>query len=619
MSAPEPTLEWLLSASASETGIDRKALAGLLLEAARSIDQAKAAAVSGVKAADPRLDELRTLLVGREIEHLARLGKQVEDPEQFADLVSRALPSAFAQASSRDERLGQVLAPSMEKATQTSIQSNPRTLVNIIYPVIVPAIRKSIAETIDDTFQALNETLKYSLTWRGLKWRLEAWRTGQSFTAVVLKHTLVFQVEHVFLIHRHTGLLISHVTGEHAESQDPQLVSSMLVAIQDFIRDSFSGAEGGGLDTLRLGELLLWSEQGQYASLVAVIRGNPPEALHNTLREVLTKIHEERQVALEKFEGDSAPFADVEAQLAEIVQLRQEAEHHKKAEFPWLLVPIIVALLVGGVWLFEQWRRDSNRWEIFVTRLAAQPGIAITGTDRHDGKWHINGLRDPLAIDPNQLLRESGLSPENVVANWQPYQALNPPLLLKRLQNSLDPPPTVTLGVQGNDIVATGSASYAWLQKARKIVSLLPLGSPHINLAGVRDLNDGVFGKLRDSIQSREVRFDYNEAAPAQGQEATIDALAEDLRKLAELSAQLRVSTRVTVTGHSDSTGKGAVNMSLSLARAEVVRALLKKRGVDPDLLSVRGAGPLEPLKDEASDTERSINRRVSLNVAIEE
>ena len=110
----------------------------------------------------------------------------------------------------------------MERATQSSIRSDPHTLVNILYPLILPAIRKSIGETIDATFQSLNESLKHSLSWRGLKWRWQAWRTGVSFASVVLKHTLVFQVEHAFLIHRHTGLLIAHAAATDAASQDPQ-------------------------------------------------------------------------------------------------------------------------------------------------------------------------------------------------------------------------------------------------------------------------------------------------------------------------------------------------------------------------------------------------------------
>ena len=332
---------------------------------------------------------MRALLLGQEIEVLNRLRAVLEDPEQFAIAVGRVLPTAFAQASS-DARLGQVMAPTLEKATQSSIRSNPRTLVNILYPLIVPAISKSIGETIDQVFQSLNETLKHSLTWRGLRWRWEAWRTGTSFAEVVLKHTLVYQVEHVFLIHRHTGLLISHVAAENAASQDPQLVSSMLTAIQDFVRDSFSGAEQQGLDTLRLGELRLWSEPGPFATLVAVIRGNPPEGLHQTLVNVLSRIHGERHHALEAFEGDSSDLTDVEAELTEIVTLRQQAPARRQMSARWLIAPIALALL-----LLEQFwppaGRTTRRWQDYVARLRAQAGIVIT--ERGATRRQVRGSR----------------------------------------------------------------------------------------------------------------------------------------------------------------------------------------------------------------------------------
>ena len=189
--------------------------------------------------------------------------------------------------------------------------------------------------------------LKYSLTWRGLKWRWEAWRTGTSFAEVVLKHTLVYRVEHVFLIHRHTSLLIAHAASQDATSQDPQLVSSMLAAIQEFVRDSFS--EQQGLDSLRLGELRVWSEPGRFATLVAVIRGNPPEELHERFRSVLEQIHAERPDALEGFDGDSSGFADVEAALTDCVQLKQEAAPSAQKGFAWWLIAVV--WLACSAWL----------------------------------------------------------------------------------------------------------------------------------------------------------------------------------------------------------------------------------------------------------------------------
>ena len=431
------TLRDLLSPPPSADGIDRKALAGLLVELAHNVKPEQAPAVEGVPRVDLRLDELRRLVLGREIELLARLGAVIEDPEQLAAAVGRVLPTSVAHATA-DERLGQVLTPAFEKATQSSIRSNPRTLINILYPLIVPAIRKAIGETIDDTFQSLNESLKASLTWRGLKWRFEAWRTGTTFAETVLKHTLVYQVEHAFLIHHHTGLLIAHAAAENAASQDPQLVSSMLVAIQDFVRDSFTGAEQQGLDTLRLGELRLWSERGPFATLVAVIRGNPPEELHATLSRVLSQIHAERRQVLESFDGDSSGLGDIEAHLAECAALRQQSTKSARRGFPWLVAAVGVMLLMlagaGGTWWWQEtearqaeqraWaaarQAEQRLWADAVARLKTVPGIVVTESDMRDGKFSVAGLRDPLAADPGQVLERPASIPRASSAGGSP-------------------------------------------------------------------------------------------------------------------------------------------------------------------------------------------------------
>ncbi len=611
--------ERLFHTSGVDSGIDRKALARLLVELARSTDSNIAGQDGDSPRFDPRLEQLRTLLLGREIQSLSRLSQQIDDPEELAGAVSRILPAAIAQASARDARLGEVLAPTVERATQSSIRSDPHTLVNILYPLILPAIRKSIGETIDATFQSLNESLKHSLSWRGLKWRWQAWRSGVSFASVVLKHTLVYQVEHAFLIHRHTGLLIAHAAAADAASQDPQVVSSMLSAIQDFVRDSFTDAGQHGLDALRLGELTLWSKPGAFATLVAVIRGNPPESLHETLRNVLSRMHAERGQALQAFDGDSSTFLDIEAQLRECVQLRQERPPSAGTRFPWPTLLIGVALLALAGWRAAVWWRDAGAWQTYLTLLRAQPGIVVTDAGKHGGRWEISGLRDPLAADPVALLHDASIDPARVVSHWQPYQAFNAPLVLKRFSASLHPPPSIKLAVVKDQVIAAGFASYGWLQRARAYVNALPDGSPRVDLSRIRDIDSGVLGRLRTAIQAKAILFGYNESLPADSQNAVLDELAGELRQLEDLTSGVHVSTRVTVIGHTDSTGRGTFNLSLSVARAEAVVALLKKRNVNPDLLSVRGAGPLEPLAEGASDAARSANREVSLTVSFDE
>jgi outer membrane protein OmpA-like peptidoglycan-associated protein len=626
--SPAAALEELLRRPPGDAVVNRKALAGLLVELARNVGPDACAAASGVAPVDPRLEQLRTLLVGREIEAVTRLSEVVEDPEQLAAAVGRVLPAAVA---SSDARLGQVLAPALEQATERSIRRDPRTLINILHPLIVPAIRKSIGEAIDKTFQSLNESLKHSLTWRGLRWRFEAWWTGTTFAEVVLRHTLVYQVEHAFLIHHQTGLLISHVAAADAASQDPLLVSSMLAAIQDFVRDSFKGAEHHGVDTLRLGDFRLWCEAGPFAMLVAVIRGNPPEELRETLRHTLAQIHAERHQVLESFDGDPSGLADIEASLTALAALRQQ-QRSARPGFPWLValagLLLLGLLAAGGLqwWRHEQLRAANEKlrqakermWAGYVERLRATPGIVVTDAAERDGKYVIGGLRDPLAIDPEAALRDAGIDPAQVVDHWQPYVALAPAFVLKRLQASLTPPAGVTLSLSGERIVAEGAATNAWIEHARAVARMMPAGGPSLDLSGVRDLAHGAFAELRRAIEGHEIHFNSGEPLPAPGQDAALDQLAAELKKLASLSAALGVTPRVTLTGHSDDTGPGTLNLSLSLARAGTVLVLLKKRGVDSDMIALHGAGPLEPLEVGASDAARSANRRVSISASFE-
>ena len=268
----------------------------------------------------------------------------------------------------------------------------------------------------------------------------------------------------------------------------------------------------------------------------------------------------------------------------------------------------------------EQSRQVVERqWQAYVERLRAEPGIVITQAEARDGKFLLSGLRDPLAVDPLAFLAEAGIDPARVVAHFDPYQALDPQFVLERLQASLNPPPGVTLAVEGNRIVAQGSASSPWIARARRAGTLLPAGAPVFDVSAVRNISEGALGKLRDAIQARSIRFDNNVMLPAAGQDEILDQLAAELNELAKLSSSLNVVSRVTLTGHSDAKGQGTSNLSLSVARAEAVRALLKKRGVDPDQLTVRGAGTLEPLEADTSEAARSANRRVSFSVSFEE
>jgi OOP family OmpA-OmpF porin len=82
---------------------------------------------------------------------------------------------------------------------------------------------------------------------------------------------------------------------------------------------------------------------------------------------------------------------------------------------------------------------DERLWAGYVARLRAEPDIAITEIGRRDGKWLIRGLRDPLAVDPQLVLRDSSIDQALVVAHWEPYQSLDPQFVLKCVQSAFAP------------------------------------------------------------------------------------------------------------------------------------------------------------------------------------
>ena len=78
-----------------------------------------------------------------------------------------------------DEALSVALAPTIETALRESVRKDPATLADALFPVMGPAIRRSILETLRSFLESFNQVLDQSLSVKGLKWRLEALRTAE--------------------------------------------------------------------------------------------------------------------------------------------------------------------------------------------------------------------------------------------------------------------------------------------------------------------------------------------------------------------------------------------------------------------------------------------------------
>jgi OOP family OmpA-OmpF porin len=420
--------------------------------------------------------ELRRLLLSTEQARLREILLRLNDPDTRAEEISRVLPDAIVRGAAEDEELVSSLVPVVEDVLRVSVRKAPQTLADILFPVMGPAIRRSVSEFVRGMVQSMNRAMENSLSPRSLKWRIESWRTGIPFAEIVLLRSLVYRVEQVFLIHRETGLLLSQATAEAVVSQDPDLVSGMLTAIRDFVRDSFGARQGDDLENLRVGELLVVIEQGPSAYLAAVVRGTPPAELPRLLAETLETVHHRFRDELESFEGDAAPFEAAEEPLRQCLRDRRRDEDEDEEEgktFPYFKLILILFAAALACWLFFE-IRDRLRRQDYLNALRNEKGIVVISAETRGGKYVVSGLRDPLATDPKALIAKSGLKPDEVVGRWERFDAIEPKFVPARAREVLNPPATVSLSFKNGVLTAKGTAPHQWVVDARRLAPVLP-------------------------------------------------------------------------------------------------------------------------------------------------
>ncbi|HYA37932.1 MAG TPA: OmpA family protein [Candidatus Methylomirabilis sp.] len=108
---------------------------------------------------------------------------------------------------------------------------------------------------------------------------------------------------------------------------------------------------------------------------------------------------------------------------------------------------------------------------------------------------------------------------------------------------------------------------------------------------------------------SSDTLFDAGQADLKPQGKGELDAL------VAKLNSEKLSIGRITVTGHTDSTGAKTANQTLSLRRAETVKAYLIQKGFDPERIVTKGVGDRQPVASNETAAGRAQNRRVDIDI----
>ncbi|MEM7357806.1 MAG: hypothetical protein AAF431_01760 [Pseudomonadota bacterium] len=410
-----------------------------------------------------QIEELKRILVGDNTEQLSELKERVENIETRTKDVAEVLAPAIDIGINQSDELVNALKQPVSVGLKKAIRAEPTEYAQILYPAIAPSIRLAISQAISSLLATINQTVKSATSFSGIRTRVESARTGVPYAELVLRKSLLYRVEHVYLIDRESGLMIAECAAENRQSLDSDAVSAMFSAIQSFVQDSFSGSDQDRLTDITVGAHNVWIAHSPRAMLACVIYGEAPETLKTQLYDTLDHISTAYSNPLADFAGDTSRFLGVEDYMRPLLRLRLKEDIKASTETSWATK--LLFLLVLGVLgiLFAQWFDRDSKLATLEHHFSETPGLVLTSAYWHENQIVVEGLQDPDAELPIAILAAHEIDQSMLSIQTTPFRSLEPALELQRFLRELRPPTGSKFNRVGDSVELTGEAPINWL------------------------------------------------------------------------------------------------------------------------------------------------------------
>jgi hypothetical protein len=149
-----------------------------------------------------------------------------------------------------------------------------------------------------------------------------------AIAAIVVALVLVFlilkmknktEIEDIFVI-SNSGILMAHKTKELRPDMDDNILSGMLTAIQDFIKDAFKDKSKFGLRRLDFGDSVIHLKRGKGFYIAVVLSGDEPKNLEGRLDTTIKNIEGKYGKVLEGWMGNLSEVRGIKDELDLLVK-----------------------------------------------------------------------------------------------------------------------------------------------------------------------------------------------------------------------------------------------------------------------------------------------------------
>ncbi|MFK8104979.1 MAG: hypothetical protein AB8G15_20845 [Saprospiraceae bacterium] len=180
------------------------------------------------------MQKLKDILLREDRAELERLRQILEHPDQLSAKVTPIIEEhiEFLKQNFPAE-FHQVVDDIFEK----KLAASQEAILNVIYPTMGKMISKYIAHQFQELKEKIDHQVTNTFSIQAIKDRFKASFSGVKKSDIILSNMDNLVIDEIYLIQRHSGLLLASASREKKMNQD--VIAGMLTAIKAFVEDAF--------------------------------------------------------------------------------------------------------------------------------------------------------------------------------------------------------------------------------------------------------------------------------------------------------------------------------------------------------------------------------------------
>ena len=509
-----------------------------------------------------------------------------KDKALMTDAISPIVPTAISQRIKESpQEIARSIAPEMAVAIREQIRLEREAMVDALYPIMGATVTKAIAQTIRE----INQKVEKSLSPETLSLRMRAKVQGVSEGELLLKESMPFHIRAVFLIQKHSGLVISTAYRQEKPQLESEMVAGMLTAIRSFVSEYIAKADDvSEINEIDYGNSQIILEVAGYCYLAVVIDGTQTQQYKRKMRLIFSQLIQDYGEEIAAYEGNPETIpSEVDQLLGNLLNQNSQISRQRPPALSIIALVILgIVTLFGGINLYQYWQNKYLEAKI-ENIFKDTPELAA-----YELEVEVNNKEVKLEgiLNEEQLKQLAEEKAQSMVTNRDvdnhilALESLVNPLLVDiRLKETL----TQLNQHQGTEITSTYENGKVTLEgTADSWTDIAAINRTIASIPGVLE----VINQIEAKIPSVEERI-YFKVGSTQLEKRDINSKIGEVAKFLKLNPEVKLQ----IIGYSSKLNESGNNGKIARERAITVKKAFEAQGIDSDRLKISAKTSLPP------------------------